>query len=549
MMDASKREAALQCLRRGHEPAVRAGQMVMVMVMAVLLGMAVPARAAGGDPASAACPEQTLIMGSTRTLAAAPQARTLIFETLLDLDDAGQPVPKLAKSWSISDDELTYTFTLRSDVQFHDGTPFNAAIAADSILAAAAAGAGFGYVLERVEALTEHALRVELKRPYWPLLNDFALEHSARMALSTEAGDGILDHVGTGPFRLLGQTGGGSGELVRNDDYWGEVPRLERLLWRAEPDPFVQVQAFRDGELDVIGAAEHHGALPYPAFVELESDPRFTVSKRSYGRHQVVDFNVNHPILSDARVRQAIAAAIDRGALAEESLGGLPAAASLLNPGPPAWPLGPQAANAAVYDRAAADALLNEGGWRRSGAEPSRQRQGEALELRLLVNRGEANAVAAAHYLRDNLAELGVTLKIDAIIGAEVAAKLYAGDFELHMSHSCSVSQLGCLGATGKYTTRNDTQGLYSSPALDDLIMDALASHSEPARQQAMQRVWTELHAQAASTALFDVVKTMAVGRDIAEVRFGTTPLTLDLTDTRVRSNRTRRSGCLAQSP
>jgi len=522
-------------LRRGRKATLLAGLIIFV-------GTALPA--ASDDATLALCPEQTLVMGSTRTLGAAPQARSLIFETLIDLDETGNPVPKLARSWQISDDGLTYTFALRSDVHFHDGTPFTAAIAAESIRAAAA-DAGFGHVLDRVEASAPHTLEIILARPYWPLLNELAFEHNARMALRRSNAEGLLHRAGTGPFRLLRHAADGSGELMRNNSYWNTMPKLERLLWRAEPDPFVQVQAFGNGELDVIGAAEHHGALPYPAFRQLEAEQRFEVRYRSYGRHQVIDFNVTHPVLSDARVRQAIATAIDRTALVTERLAGLPSPTGILNPGPPVWPLGPEPSNAVAFDTSAADALLTQAGWQRSSPQATRARGEQPLALRMLVNRGEANAVAAAGFVKDSLAALGVELIIDDLIGAEVAARLRTGNFQLHMSHSCSATQLGCLGATGKYTARNDTQGLFTSPFLDTLIMDALGEREEPERHWAMQRVWVELHGRTVSTALFDVLKPIAVHRDIADVRFGTTPLTIDLTATTVSATRERRTGCL----
>lgn len=486
----------------------------------------------------ASCEPATLRMAATRDFKASPQGRSLIFETLVALDNRGKPTPYLATSWETSADGRSYTFELRHDVRFSDGTAFVAETAAYSVRLAAER-AGFGRYLERVDVSGPHQLQIRLTRPYWPLLTELAFEHLSKMV--DPAGAVSDAYRGTGPFVLVHHEPDVGAELVANPDYWGAKPQIDEIAWTTLQEPMEHIAALKAGQVDVIGATEHHGALPYQAFDELLGDPRFETRFRSYGRHQVLDFNVNHPMLAEVEVRQAINAGINRDRLVEELMSGIPSAEHTLNPPRPDWPLGPPQGGQSLYDPDRSRQLLDSAGWRLAETRDVRYRDGTPLELGLLVNGFESNAVAAAHFIVDALGRIGIRARIDPVPGALVGDRLKSGDFDIHVSHSCSMAQLGCLSAGGKYTRFNDTNGLFTSPELAGLIDDALGAAAMAEREAAFEALWQALAENVVGAPLFDVVKPMAHPTNVQGVEFGSTVLTIDLSNATIEPASTTR--------
>jgi peptide/nickel transport system substrate-binding protein len=207
--------------------------------------------------------------------------------------------PKLAKSWEISPDRKTYTFHLRKGVKFHDGTPFNAETAKFS-MEWSAEGSPFGRFIDHIKIVDDYTLQVYLKQCDWGLLNDLGSEWTSKVISPNAvdpAGDvngKLVKYIGTGPFKLIDYKKDQEAILVRNDDYWGKKPKLEKVIWKTIPDPYTQVLALKAGEVDMIGAAEHHSCLPYTKIAKLGKDPNFKVMLHSYGRYQVNHRGTQH---------------------------------------------------------------------------------------------------------------------------------------------------------------------------------------------------------------------------------------------------------------
>jgi ABC-type transport system substrate-binding protein len=249
----------------------------------------------------------------------------------------------------------------------------------------------------------------------------------------------------------------------------------------------------------------------------------------------VLDFNVTGPILGQLAVRQAIDAAIDRRSLVNTHLGGIPDAENTLYPTLQDWERGPTPISGSRYDPQRATALLESAGWLQSEAPGVRYRGDTALRVRLLVNEQESNALAAARFVAVALGKVGFQVDLEALPGALISERLQSGNFDMHVSHTCSVAQLGCLGAKGKYTRFHGTAGLYSSPELERLMELALGSTRGP-REASFAALWQHLDERAVGAPLFDVVKPMAHRADLKGFDFGSTVLTMNLTRARIEA-------------
>ena len=155
-------------------------------------------------------------------------ALSSVYDTLVAQDESGNFHPDLAESWTISDDGLVYTFKLRQDVKFHDGTPFNAQAVVrnlERVADPATQSQKAVFLLgpfDHAEAVDDYTARIVLKEPYAPLLDSLSQVYlgMASPAALDQWGDQYQFHqVGTGPFRFVSYQEGQSLVLERNPDY------------------------------------------------------------------------------------------------------------------------------------------------------------------------------------------------------------------------------------------------------------------------------------------------------------------------------------------
>jgi peptide/nickel transport system substrate-binding protein len=226
----------------------------------------------------------------------------------------------LATSWA-TPDQRVWTLTLRKNVRFHDGSPFDAdAVVAN--LEHLRRESGFP---GRSERLGPHLVQITLARPNSALLSTlsqpfFAIQSPARLA-----GPGSDVPVGTGPFRFV-EARDGVVELAAFDRHWAGPPRLRRLVFRRFRDEAALADALASGEADVSSAVgpRRAGRLRSEAGVTLDSQTGLNVIYLALDNER--------PPFADPRVRRAVSRAIDRAGLVREVMGGHAEPASTVLP-------------------------------------------------------------------------------------------------------------------------------------------------------------------------------------------------------------------------
>lgn len=239
-----------------------------------------------------------------------------VYEGLVQFSANGTAVPCLALSWDVSDDGLVYLFHLRSGVRFHDAARFDASVAKFSLERAIAADSVNPQksrlaAIKSIEAVDATTLRLVLTRRAGGLIQSLAWSAFVMVAPGSAA-DNAHHPVGTGPFRFEAWRRGDSLTLVRNADYWGTPPALQRATFKFISDPSAAYAALMAGDVDAFSN------YPAPESVrQFQRDRRFTVSTGTSEGEVIVSFNERHAPLDDVRVRRALSFAIDRAALVD----------------------------------------------------------------------------------------------------------------------------------------------------------------------------------------------------------------------------------------
>ncbi|WP_163264794.1 ABC transporter substrate-binding protein [Chelativorans alearense] len=229
--------------------------------------------------------------------------------------------PDIAESWTTSEDGLTWTFTLRQDVDCHgDYGPLDAEDVVFSLNRAAdpdiSAFADSYAAFESVEATGDHEVTITLKNPVPSLLGLLVPYHGGNIvckdaveALGTEF---ERTPIGTGPFMFEEYQPQQYVKLVANPEYFRGEPQIKEIYYRYIPSDSSRDLAFQSGEIDMI-----YGKQDQTWVERISEVPGTKVAVMTPGEMSVIHLNMTMPPLDDVRVRRAVAHAIDRNALVE----------------------------------------------------------------------------------------------------------------------------------------------------------------------------------------------------------------------------------------
>ncbi|MGG7464167.1 MULTISPECIES: ABC transporter substrate-binding protein [unclassified Plantibacter] len=331
-----------------------------------------------------------------------PQAllATQFLESLVSRDKAGKIIPWLATKWTTSEDGLVWEFTLRDDVTFTDGTPFDAAAVKANVehLQDPDTKSSTGYLafgkVKQVDAVDAHTARFTLSSPDSALLESLsqpwnAIESPAGIARGMDAN--CEAPIGTGPFVVSKWVKQDRVDLTRNEDY-NSAPAdaahqgpayLAGITWRFIPDSASRFAALQAGEVDIIDNAQPDTivqAEKTKTLVDLDA-PRPGASNR-------IELNSGQAPFNDAKVREAFvkSADIDAG-IASLFFG---TAKRSYSPLSSAEPTAFSDQSLFGYDLKRANALLDEAGWTTKDADGYRTKDGVKLTVRFPVSTNQS---------------------------------------------------------------------------------------------------------------------------------------------------------------
>jgi peptide/nickel transport system substrate-binding protein len=426
--------------------------------------------------------------------------------------------PALAEKWTVSKDGTEWTFTLRKNVKFHDGTPFDAAAVVwnferwrftshpqhDNVKKAGKTfeyyGKQFGgfddkSIITKVEAVNPATVKITLKTPQGPFLNNlgmFVFDIASPKAVEKHGLAFTKNPVGTGPFRFVEWKVGQEVILEANKDYWDKAnaPKVQRVVIRNIKDNAQRLAALKAGEIHGL-----EGMNPDDVKV-VRADPNLQLLLRPANTTGYVAFNYKVKELKDGRVRQAFAHAINKKAIVDALYGGTGMVATQFQP-PALWGHNKELKDY-EYNPERAKQLLRDAGFPQGLKEITwEDGRKEPLQFWYLpVSRPYyPNGKEIGEAIAADLAKVGITVQLQTTDWTVYLDKRKNGQLPLYM--------LGWTGDNGDPDNfvcyffcqpGASTEAFYSNPALAEVLLQAQKLTDQKKRAELYRKAEQMIH-------------------------------------------------------
>ncbi|GEA84320.1 ABC transporter substrate-binding protein [Cellulomonas gelida] len=450
-------------------------------------------------------------------------------DSLTDQDPAtGEIVPWLATSWDVSDDLTTFTFHLRDDVTFSDGTPLTATtvkanldalagpLGASAPLAASYLG---GYTETRVD--DEHTVTVVFGAPNAQFLQATSTVSLAILSDATATADPAArlqgEVVGSGPFVLESYTQDQGAVITRRDGYaWAsEVSQnqgeayLDQIDFTVVPESGVRAGGLASDQFDAVG-----DVLPQDV-AQVEGAGGSVLTRTNPGVTFVLQPNVTVAPLDDPDVRQALNVAIDRQQLVDTVLSDAfkPATSVLASTTPGYTDLSDDLA----FDAAKAEQLLDGAGWTK-GTDGIREKDGAKLSVDVVYAPLFTGSQAVLELAQQQLRAVGVDLVLRQLTPADQQAVLTSGDYDTYY-YNVTRADADILRTQFSSAGRNVNKRA-ADDVLDPLLDSQLATADPAARADLVAQAQQEIVGEALAIPLFELAQSIGVAGDVHGVAF-----------------------------
>lgn len=393
-----------------------------------------------------------------------------LYNTLIDIDEDLNFVPELAKDWEISEDGKTYTFYLQENVNFHDGTPFNAQAVKFNF--ERMLNPEFGSprkseinLVESVEVVDEYTVKIHLKEPYSPFLS--VLTDRAGMMISPTAvkklgRDFANQPVGTGPYKFVERVQQSHIKLKLFEDYWREKPDIPNIVYKPYPDGNTRVTNLISGDLDIINK------VPFKDIEKLKNNPKIKVSEKGALGFQGIMLNTEKPPFNNKKVRQAVNLAINRDAIVKVVFknGAIPAA----SPFPPTSWAYPEELEVPKQNIEKAKQLLAQSGLTN-------------IKFTLKIT-PKPEEKQLGQMLQSMLGQIGIQVEIEMVEFGTLLQQMRAHDFQaIRLGWSGRIDPDG--NAYSWFTSNGSLNEMgYSNPKVDKLLSEARTINDREKRKE-----------------------------------------------------------------
>jgi peptide/nickel transport system substrate-binding protein len=407
-----------------------------------------------------------------------------VFSGLVKYDlDGVTPVPDLAESWQ-SADAITWTFKLRTDVKWHDGTPFTAddvKFTFDAMIDPNVTVTNKGVLVNLVstEVVDPATVKLTFKEPVASVpvgIGYLIFILPKHLLEGTDLNDPaafVANPVGTGPFKFQEFVSGDHTTVVPNPDYFGTKATVEAVIFKQVPDLNAQVAQILTGEIDI--------AFPEVSqLAAVEKNDNLQVLLTTPIQYFFIGFNHRLPIFQDVRTRQALAYAVDRQTIIDKVVQGKAIPAT--GPVHPRieWAYNPNVTTYG-YDPEKAKALLAEAGWA-AGDGGTLVKDGTPLKFKLTSTSGNAIRQQINTAIQQYYKAVGAEIELEFLEPNVFDQQMFGFTFESLMHFSQLQPDPDLINYYG--TDRTNNYFGYSNPEVDELLAQGRGTTDQAQRAE-----------------------------------------------------------------
>ncbi|HBU82289.1 MAG TPA: ABC transporter substrate-binding protein [Paenibacillus sp.] len=374
---------------------------------------------------------------------------SLLFASLVTVDEKGLPVPDLAESWDVSEDQRTYTFHLRKGSKFSDGSPLTADDVAFTwtILHDKSYDGGFDIFstkvkggkaytegkadhIEGIQVVDPLTISVTLEKPNATALLILGSEVLSKAYYGKDYQFGKLEYiknlhatpVGNGPYKLEKFIPGQEVRFVANEFYYKGKPKTEHFIYKtSEGDTW---QFIETGEIDFTSFTATQENVD-----KLKNIPYLNLLPYTPSTYGYLQLNLEHEQLQEKEVRQALTYGLDRQSIYVDANQGAGAVANIPT-SPISWSYTEEGINPYAYDPDKANQLLDGAGWA-PGADGIREKNGKKLSLHFLGTKSPATDIFIA-VAKENFEAIGVQFQPEVFADFNsLVSKVEGGDYDV----------------------------------------------------------------------------------------------------------------------
>ena len=433
-----------------------------------------------------------------------------IFASLVSVDEKGNPIADLAENWEISSDNLVYTYHLKKDLKFSDGSPLTADdvaftltllddpaysgytdISQATIKGADAYKNGSSESIEGIKIIDPLTIEITTEK-----VNPLSLTLLGGQVLSKayygkDYKKGNLDYLnelyskplGSGPYKLDKYITGQEIRYVANENYYGGKPKIENLIFKVTSKD-TSLQLFQKGETDYDGFTTDQDTID-----QLKSLGFANVRIRTVADYGLIYLNNEKPYLKDKSVRQALIYGLDRQKIIDIKYNGYGEVANVPT-APTVWSYSEEGVNKYEFNPEKAKELLDEAGWK-VGSDGIREKDGEKLKLSYLTSKNTDQTIPVA---KEDYKEIGIDFQPEVMDANTMFGKLNSGDYDLVnvrtsglVDPNDSVLEFSSQAAPGQNVSG------YSNPEVDKLIKEGVSTVDTDKRKETYKELYQEL--------------------------------------------------------
>ncbi|QWH15850.1 ABC transporter substrate-binding protein [Bacillus mycoides] len=434
-----------------------------------------------------------------------------IFAPLVGLDKEGKPIPILAKKWDISEDQLTYTFHLKDDLKFSDGSPLTADdvaftltllhdptysgatdISQTAIKGGQAYKEGKATSIEGIQVIDPKTITITTEKVNAQTLSLIGGEVISKSYYGKEYKQGNLEYLkelygkpmGAGAYKLDKYIPGQEVRFVANENYFEGKPKIEHFIYKITKGD-TKLQQFQAGEVDYDGFTTNAETIEQLKELGFANVNVYTGSSYGY-----IKMNYKKSYFKDKRVRQAFIYGLERQKVIDTYFQGY---ASLVNVPitPVSWAYTEEGINKYEYNLEKAKKLLDEAGWK-AGSDGIREKDGQKLKVSYFASSASKINDVMIPVMKEDYKKIGVDFNPEYMDFNTMISKVIKGDYDLAMVSTPMIDDPSGTIEEFVSTSKRNYDG-YHNPKVDELAKQALETLDIEKRKEIYKKLYQEL--------------------------------------------------------